>query len=1360
MPGTDDLQQFIEERLLLFDPDVDLSDGSPAQVTVVDPIVRRYASDPFEIDVETFIRTRLRQELPDLSSEEGDTLADLLVKPMRVLLDPIVREVTFLRNNKSLASPELLAPAEADSLMGNLFVARTRGALSVGVVRLYFNAPIAISVSVGNTLYTADGLNFIPSQPQAISAEAMIFNQSGNLFYFDVSVEAEREGDEYNVEVAEVVGVTNVPSSVRVSNLSRFRDGLPEESTVAFVERGETEVTERSLVVPRGTIARLFNQFGDLQHLQVVGFNDPEMLRDIITGGGLGSVVKFGADGATSDDGNGDGFSDVFESATGDFTNTIRSPGGASSFTLSVDGVDYFITEVINGTSIRITAADGGLSELPDNLASTQYYIRQNVLTLSGIPGGIIQPNGPNGEVIIERDRVHIGGSSDFYVRGISLDDKEQVIEAVSDESPIVDADDIETLPASLPADIVKSTATDFAVAGVQCGMTLVIETGGDAGSYQILKVNPRGTDPKELQVDPEPTAAQSGLSYKIVDEIDINLNEPRTMRVVGTAMKTVQGSAQVSTVSAIDFDVFGVQAGDILRILGGGLNAGDFQIEQVTGIGNKLLILTTEMKQTSSSEGYEIFHLQGGIETPLVRIKTIDILDSSLQATGDTVPYADPVDIQSFSFSNIGVGEKALIEDAQLGILGSVNLTTPSAVNAKTLRVKINDGTTIVVTFAGVTTTQHIIDQINTAVGSVYIAEILDVDGEYRLSLRSRNNWIKVEAGGTANTDLGLSTTAEEDNRQVKSSSITSQLGIAAERDSVYVQTGDNIEFWFVHEVSVGKMLMSRVDAQGRVVFPLTDPRATVRVGSRSFGKVRCYFLEPTSVEVRGSYRASALASGSHIPNQVYGVIAQDELPRAVFTLDVYGDETTYKRFFPDPSLSHQILPAATEDVPDNMLVGTVGDTFVLSEKDPTIGPGQYSRSAKMDFLLREVRPGDILEMTYQPVQGSVDIRDVGDGGAVNYAGGDLDGLTLILSAENGPNKTVQFDLSIDTPSKVAGRINDQLGTELAFIEEATSGEKYLRLEADIPFTLRSSGTANIVLGLAADNNEANARGEFIIQDAGYISGAISDHFRLAIDRPVGTIGAWGGFTAGQVGPSQHFVIKRPGVQRISSTEMEANQDGGLFYAEIELVSFGPGDEFNIGPDLQLNVEGHVSDGWRLVAVDQNLTFSAEEQVRMCVGRRLITPGTTDSPSNATQLSQQNIQINYSRSPLVTDIQSFVQSDLDRVLNASLLVRHLIPHFILAEVRYEGGSQTSVVKQDIEDYISGLLPEELLEASALSEIPRRRGAERVELPIVIVGVVHEIDRRIRVQRSEDAISRGRLSTFIPDVLTVEREQT
>jgi len=84
--ATQSLKDFVEERLLAYDSTIDLTAGSPAQYQVVDPIVRRFEPDPFEMSIEKFIFSRLTQEFPTVNFREGSGVYDLLVKAASVLM--------------------------------------------------------------------------------------------------------------------------------------------------------------------------------------------------------------------------------------------------------------------------------------------------------------------------------------------------------------------------------------------------------------------------------------------------------------------------------------------------------------------------------------------------------------------------------------------------------------------------------------------------------------------------------------------------------------------------------------------------------------------------------------------------------------------------------------------------------------------------------------------------------------------------------------------------------------------------------------------------------------------------------------------------------------------------------------------------------------------------------------------------------------------------------------------------------------------------------------------------------------------------------------------------------------------------
>lgn len=1423
---TEELKDFIEERLAAFDPDIDLSEGSPAQVQVVDPIVNRFTPDPFEMDVEKFIEARLIQEFPDVNFREGSGVRDLLVKANQLLLDPIAREVTLIKQGQSLANPELLAASEADALVANLFVSRATGGLATGTVRLYFNAPVALNISVGNACYTAGGLRFLPTSLQSISAEAMVFNQSGSLYYFDIQVTAEESGTDYNVGAGEVVGITNLNTAVRVANLDAFDGGLDEETTDELVEKAETSITERSLVVARGVSARLRDQFGALTHLQVVGHSDPEMGRDVITGGDLGPVLLSGSDGYTEDDGDGDATTPYFkvrygEAAQDPFQSFFGSSGDLEdeyyiTVSQAVWGTDAEIpvsdlnhivindvgftgfvpedvgkmivlidagasnagTAVITGVStsneveidragvvesgmtwmlvrppldMQIESVEGArelklTEELPVDLPGLIWSVRKKEITISDIPGGIVFSDDA-AAISLKAGEIHIGGATDFYVRGTSVEEAELVLLAVSDESPLITGDGMVGLAAQ--DEWVYVPGKNWESLGVRVGQSLIIESGNNAGTRTIIRVGVpptggAGEDHEYLQFDTPITADDPDMRYKIVDDIDIDLRSPRTLRGTGTDLQTVQLSQQVTTASAVDFLALGVEVDDTLEIIEGP-DEGTYSVVEITGIGNKNITLGADMAATSNNVRWELYKAYDGMEFPLVRIRSVDILDSSQQPTGDTVPYAVPVDSRSSAFSNAGRGTKVSANDIIVGIVGTVDLGGLSyPLAATTINVEVN-GSSVPIVLDGATNTNDLLNKINAEVPN--IAGTLDIDGETRLTIRSGDRWLRMAAGDNATVGLA----AGDDNRQIKSAAEVSDwtvplYDLQEMRDVVYLKTGSP-GYYYLVSVEAGRLLIISADEEdGRIRFP--DPATSVQLvaGSRSYGKARVYFLEPTSFEVHGSWRPSLRNSTDYPANVAWTAsgqaIAVDEPPRTIFTTTVNGSSL---RFIPDPDLNRQVLPSSTEDTPNNLT--SDGTTTVASEASPSGTLGQGSRDSAIDFLLREAQAGDRLEVTYQPIQGTVDVRQ-DPAGAIDYTDSPhpLNGKTLTLILENAPAKTITLSDQITSPDDLVDAINRDFGETLAYLE-VISAAKYLRLEADFALTIVGSGTANSVLGLpvVTTNNYADGKGTYTVSYVGDSTDP-TEHSKLECSAVVA------------VGQSQHFILTRPGNQRLHSTSMNSNLENGLYYMDVELVSEGVGDNWNLDTDAVFDMEGYESDGYRLVVADSNLTYSTEEELTMSLSRRVLTVGATDRPDQATPLSSQNLQVNYDRSPLTSSIQSFASADLERVLCASILVRHLQPHYLNFELTYRGGSSAAVVEDDVLDHLADLGPSERVEVSDIINIAYRRSADFVESPLELVAVAHDADRTITVDRSKNYVTRGRLSTFFSDNVVVTRE--
>jgi hypothetical protein len=237
-----------------------------------------------------------------------------------------------------------------------------------------------------------------------------------------------------------------------------------------------------------------------------------------------------------------------------------------------------------------------------------------------------------------------------------------------------------------------------------------------------------------------------------------------------------------------------------------------------------------------------------------------------------------------------------------------------------------------------------------------------------------------------------------------------------------------------------------------------------------------------------------------------------------------------------------------------------------------------------------------------------------------------------------------------------------------------------------------------------------------------------------------------------------QTYKIERVGVQRICTTDMADNDaEASLYYFDVELVSEGTGDLWNIDSVQQMTVTDYRSDGYYLTTDDPNLTFSETEDIKMILSRSILEEGVDDSPVNATQLSGQNAQVSYDRSELVLDVQNFIGADVERVVCSSPLARHLIPYFVRFDMNYIGGSSEDVVVPEIETYIRDLFPIDNMEVSDLEAIVTNRGATSITNPIDLIALVHFTDRTIYIERSQDALGVSRLASFIPDILDVTR---
>jgi len=397
---------------------------------------------------------------------------------------------------------------------------------------------------------------------------------------------------------------------------------------------------------------------------------------------------------------------------------------------------------------------------------------------------------------------------------------------------------------------------------------------------------------------------------------------------------------------------------------------------------------------------------------------------------------------------------------------------------------------------------------------------------------------------------------------------------------------------------------------------------------------------------------------------------------------------------------------------------------------------------STGTDFIRSGVREGDLVNIDYTPKTGTVSLADP----VLTLATKDLQ-----FSLDNGSIVTVVFVNDVGTPGAVsrdgvAEQINSYAGEEICSIVEVSSGDFRLVMNPtrllNIEAQPSSAFSANTLLGFSNvvdTNNYSSMRGSYVITfvDTNYV----------LVDATFGT-----STTANQ------FTVTRLGEQRIVATQMSNNTaEAGLYYWDVELLSEGAGNIWNIGANEDMTVTGYRSDGYYVTTRDSNQSFSSFERMDLHISRSFLEVGTDDSPANATQVSGQSLLLTYELSELVGNYDDTLRSDTERVINASPLARHLMPHLVRFSLTYTGGPSTGEVEEALSRFIRDLLSDQPMYVHDLQREVVSLGVNLITNPITLYAVVHDYSRNIRMHRSQNEINVSRLAAFIPDRLDLVR---
>lgn len=272
------------ELAAAYDPDLDTSTGSAFRTQFLDPLLTRVGGSPLDGDIEAFLVERLQTEITDIDVSPLSGMRDLVIRAAVIMFEPLRREINAIKIAQSLDNYTLMTKDELNALLANFFTEIQNGNQATGTARMYFPSPRSVTVSPLTQFSTGSGLNFFPTTAQSLSSTQMAFNQEGTLFYMDVSLIAENPGTDYNIEPGSINTVSGISGVSRVTNLGKFESGLTEETKDEAVARTKNSITIRNLITDRGVKFVIPESFPEVDTLQVIGYGDAEMQRDVISG--------------------------------------------------------------------------------------------------------------------------------------------------------------------------------------------------------------------------------------------------------------------------------------------------------------------------------------------------------------------------------------------------------------------------------------------------------------------------------------------------------------------------------------------------------------------------------------------------------------------------------------------------------------------------------------------------------------------------------------------------------------------------------------------------------------------------------------------------------------------------------------------------------------------------------------------------------------------------------------------------------------------------------------------------------------------------------------------------------------------
>ena len=220
-----------------------------------------------------------------------------------------------------------------------------------------------------------------------------------------------------------------------------------------------------------------------------------------------------------------------------------------------------------------------------------------------------------------------------------------------------------------------------------------------------------------------------------------------------------------------------------------------------------------------------------------------------------------------------------------------------------------------------------------------------------------------------------------------------------------------------------------------------------------------------------------------------------------------------------------------------------------------------------------------------------------------------------------------------------------------------------------------------------------------------------------------------------------------------ILEANMSAEASTGMYYLDVDVEATATGAAWDQAIGATYAATAVNSEGWSLKSTSGVLSYSTRDLPYLQMDEWV-----NDTTQLFVTFTAPAIRVAYEYASDLSDIQTFADSEDNRIVAEDVLIRHFVPSYVRTTIRARGISAEDSKAATVA-YINALDPTDDLEVSDVSDAIYTEGGTKVQMPVTLTGLTQSRERTWSATFSEDTLTSSRIQHFIADsdfIITVE----